>query len=118
MTLKRKTLTLTLTPTQCDEISILFDEVVNNKNIDVDDLDEYFAIIDGELSDTLVDFFIEEVEEISWFNYALHAELILDDIETYVEFYKDDVDFVDDSEWDDHYDGVDREDDDEDENSL
>ena len=115
MTLKRKKSTLTLTPTQCDEISILFDELVNNKDLDVDDLDEYFAIVDGVLSDNLVSFFIEDIEDIPWFNYSLHSQLILDDIETYIEFYKDDVDFVDDDDWDDHYDGVDKEDE---ENSL
>lgn len=83
-----------LTIKQSDDISILFDEYVRIKDLNIDQIEECFRINDNNtLSDTLLSFFLTEIEPLEWFRYDLHAKLILNDIETFIEFYKDESDF-------------------------
>lgn len=81
-----------LTPDQCDDVFETFAELVRIKDLDVEDLDTYFK--PG--SESMTDFFIQELEYIDWFDYAIHAQPILNDIESYIAFYQDDVEFVND----------------------
>lgn len=85
-----------LTHEQSDTIFELFAEIVKQEDVDVDDLEEYFKIENGELCDNLRNFFTEEMEYESWFDYAIHGQLVVNDVQTYIEFYKDEDEWAED----------------------
>jgi len=74
-----------LTYKQTRDILQICENFVTNNNLSPFDADKYFD--NG--TDTLAHFFINYIENLNWFDYALYAKSVLLEIQMYVMFLYD-----------------------------